>query len=194
MTLMGLRQALIGLCALWLWILGWRIPLGPLMRKIGFAAMSLSGFLLFFPWVGFWALEVFFRGLVLASSCLVLASSVPALRVVASIQWLLPAPIVAFLAILARHLGIVREEVLRLHRATVLRGGYRTWRNRVRSWKIMMIRLLPLVLIRADRVADQLGMRGFRGYLPVAEKSRLTSKDAIFLVLMLTIFVAGVGM
>lgn len=171
----------------------WGLPLMPLARRVSAAAVPLSGFLVFAPWVGGHAVDLVARGIAVTSACLVLGAAASWSSLLAMLERLgLPRALVAYLAILARHAGAVRDEVTRMHRATALRGGYRTWRNRVRSWRILMVRLLPEVVRRADRTADVLALRGFQGRLPGRPAGPLTAVDAATAGLGLALVAMGV--
>ncbi len=171
----------------------WGLRPARVLRRVSVAAFPLSGFLVFAPWVGGHALDLVARGIAVTSACLVLGAVASWASLLALLERLgLPGPLVAYLAILARHAGTVRDEVLRMHRALVLRGGYRTWRNRVRSWRILLVRLVPQVILRADRVADVLELRGFRGCLPGGSAGPLTAVDVASAGLGLVLLALGV--
>lgn len=171
----------------------WGLRAARLLRRVSVAACSLSGFLVFAPWVGGHALDLVARGIAVTSACLVLGAAASWSSLLAML-WRggLPRALVAYLAILARHAGAVRDEVTRMHRAMALRGGHRTWRNRVRSWKILMVRLLPEVVRRADRTADVLALRGFQGRLPGRPAGPMTAVDAATAGLALALVALGV--
>lgn len=171
----------------------WGLSPAALWKRVMLAAMALSGFLVFAWWVGGHAVDLVVRGIAVTSACLVLGAVASWASLLALLERLgLPRALVAYLAILARHAGTVRDEVLRMHRALVLRGGYRTWRNRVRSWRILLVRLAPQVILRADRVADVLALRGFRGRLPGRPAGPLTAVDVASAGLALVLLALGV--
>lgn len=189
----GPIQAVAALAVLGVCVYLWRIPALPLLRRIGVAAMALSGFLVFAVWVGEHAVDLVVRGLAVTSACLTLGATASWSSLLAILQRAgLPRALVAYLAILARHAGTVRDEVTRMHRALALRGGYRTLGHRVRSWKILMVRLVPAVMKRADRTAEALALRGFRGVLPVAAAPAWRSVDAASVGLGLALVAVGV--
>lgn len=184
----GLSVAALAVCAVL-----WGLPVRSLWRRFAFAALGLSGFLVFVPWTGWHSADLVVRGLAVTSSCLVLGASASWSSLLAFAQRLgLPRALVAFLAILACHVGAVREEVLRVHRALALRGGYRTWANRARSWRILLVRLLPEVIRRADRTADALALRGFRGILPGEPSRPLQFEDLVSVGISLALVIVGV--
>lgn len=189
----GPGRAVASLVVLFACALLWRLPLVRLMRRVSVSLLAFLGFLVFVPFVGGHALDLVLRGFAVTCACLVLGSSVPWSVALATLEGLgLPRALVAYLAILARHAGTVRDEVVRMHRALALRGGYRTWRNRVRSFRILLVRLLPEVVQRADRTADVLALRGFRGRMPGRPCGPLGAVDAASAALGLVTLAVGV--
>lgn len=178
-------------------LLSWTLFCGlspvPLLKRVAVVALSLSGLLLLTPWVGWRALDLIVRGIVVTTAFLTLNACASWSSLLATLERLgLPRVLVAYLAILARHADTVRDEVVRMHRVVALRGGYRTWRNRVRSWKILMVRLLPEVIRRADRTADALALRGYRGRLPGRLPRPLGAVDFASLGLIAILLTVGV--
>ncbi len=189
----GRPHAIAALLVLGACVALWRVRVGPLLRRVLVAAAALSGFFAFAPWVGWQAVDLVVRGLAVTSACLVLGASASWSSWLAMLERAgLPRALVAYLAILARHAGTVRDEVVRMHRAVALRGGYRTWPNRLRSWRLLMVRLLPEVIRRADRTADVLALRGFCGRLPGRPAGPLTAVDAATVGLGLALVATGV--
>lgn len=81
-----------------------------------------------------------------------------------------PRTVVAFLLVLARHAGGVREEAARAFRALELRGGWDRGSGRPRAAAVLLASVLSAALARADRTAEALALRGFAGRLPPLPK------------------------
>lgn len=87
-----------------------------------------------------------------------------------------PRTAVAFLLVLARHAAGVRAESVRAFRALELRGGWDRLSGRPRAAAVLLASVLSAALVRADRTAEALALRGFAGRLPPLPKFDLVGQ------------------
>lgn len=83
----------------------------------------------------------------------------------------------AFFAIVFSHLETTGRDASRAVDGLILRGGFRGVRGLLDSTSLLLARMLRRSLERADRTADALEIRGFRGRLPALGPFRLAPGD-----------------
>ena len=162
--------------------LAWRLL--PLVA--GFAGFAIAA-----PFAPRETVAVVLRGFAVSVVVVAVAGVVPWTRAVGVLQVVrAPRALIAFLAIVARHLVTVRDEAEQLRRTMLLRGAFGSG-ARLRSIRVLLGRLIPLALARADRVADALTLRGFEGRIPAAGPWRPGWRDLP--VALVAISIAGVA-
>jgi len=168
--LAGMAGARSAACALGLLVLWLALAVPGAWRRAGRLLPLLSGLsmlVLLLPWAPRAAGSALLRG---AATSLALAGATMAAGGVALTSALAacgaPRTLVAFLLVLARHASGMREESVRAFRALALRGGWDRWRGRPRATAALLVGVLATALVRADRTADALALRGFEGRLP----------------------------
>ena len=140
-------------------------------------ATGFAGFALAAPFAPGQTVSVVLRGFAASAALVAVSTVVPWTRAVGALQALrAPRSLIAFLAIVARHLVTLRDEAEQLRRTMLLRGAFVPG-TRLRSIKVLLGRLMPLALARADRVADALTLRGFEGRLPAVAPWRPSWRD-----------------
>jgi cobalt/nickel transport system permease protein len=185
----GVWSALVALLGIVIWAVWTRIPMRALGWRLAPVVAGFAGFAIAAPFAPRATAEVVLRGFATSAALVAVSAAVPWTRAVGVLQALhAPRALVAFLAILASHLVTVRDEAEQLRRTMLLRGAFGPG-GKVRGVKVLLGRLLPLAMARADRVADALTLRGFEGRLPEAGPWRLGCPD--LLVGMLSLVVAG---
>jgi energy-coupling factor transporter transmembrane protein EcfT len=162
----GVWSALAALVGIAAWAAWTRVPMRALGWRLVPVVTGFAGFAIAAPFAPRVTAEVVLRGFATSAALVAVSTAVPWTRAVGVVQALhAPRALVAFLAILARHLVTLRDEAVQLQRTMLVRGAFGPG-GRVRGVKVLLARLLPVALARADRVADALALRGFEGRLP----------------------------
>ncbi|HSM50404.1 MAG TPA: hypothetical protein VLA75_03280 [Thermoanaerobaculia bacterium] len=155
----------------------WGFALRGSSRSLGIRLLPLlSGFALFallLPFAPEAGARTILRGLAVSLAVVLATAAAGASRLTAELAAAgLPAGAVAFLVVLERHAGEVREETVRALRALALRGGFDRLADRGRAVGVLLAAVVGHGLGRADRVAAALALRGFHGRLPPPEPWR----------------------
>jgi cobalt/nickel transport system permease protein len=174
--------ATLACCAVWA-VLG-ELPFRRLLLRLAPAALGVSFLVLAAPFAPGRAAGLALQGFCVAAALLLSGAQVPWPVALGLLQALrAPRELIAFLAVLARHLAAVETEVLVRARAIALRGGFGGVRSLARSTQVLLARVFPSLLDRADRVAAALELRGFEGRLPAPPPWRLSRRDVPLLAL-----------
>ena len=155
----------------------------PMPRRLGLRALSLVGslaaLLIVLPFAPRAVADVALRGVAASLTLVLLTSGMPWPSAIAELQQLgLPRAVVAFLALLARHVEVLTEDARSVVAVLKVRGAFDRKANMPRAIGVLLSRLLALAWLRADRVADAMALRGFEGRLPPNAPWRLRPCEA----------------
>ena len=166
--------AAVPLTGLALWILLARRPWRPILLRAGLLASGLLWLPLLAPLragvepgpalvVG---LTHLLRGLVIGLAAIVLFSVAPWPELLGLLQrWRAPKGLIMLLTIQLGQLGSLARSVRRTRRALRLRLPQRGLRRQLLAGRAALSRLLPESLVRAERIAWSLELRGWNGRL-----------------------------
>ena len=175
-SVVGWRSAIVALlCA--------AVAAPPAPRRVGLHALALVGslatLLVLLPFAPRAVTDVALRGLAASLTLVLLTSGVPWPAAIAELQHLgLPRAMVAFLALLARHVEVLAGDARSVVAVLKVRGALDRKANLPRAVAVLLSRLLALAWWRADRVADAMALRGFEGRLPPSPEWRPRRREA----------------
>jgi cobalt/nickel transport system permease protein len=143
----------------------------PLPRRLGLLALSLLGGLLtvliLLPFAPRAVADIALRGSAASLTIAVITLGMAWPAAIAELQQLgLPRTVVAFLALLARHVEVLTENAQTIVVVLKVRGALGRRALLPRAVAVLLSRLLVLAWTRADQVADAMALRGFEGHLP----------------------------